>query len=85
MEKENIFLEEKKNKEGKGGKYLENKNIFFFQKRRNTEKEKAKYIWKRKIFFAKRDKEKEEIFRERKYHLLQRRGTMEKEKKENTF
>ena len=57
----------------------------FFQKRRNTEKEGAKYIWKRKIFFAKRDKEKEEIFRERKYHLLQRRGTMEKEKKENTF
>ena len=44
MEKENIFFaEEKKNREGKGGKHFEKENIFW------EEKEKEEIIWRRKI------------------------------------
>ena len=39
MEKENIFLAEvKKNREGKGGKYLEKKNMFFAEEKERGRK-----------------------------------------------
>ena len=37
LEKEIFFGEETKNKDGKGGKYLENANIFFAEERTNRE------------------------------------------------
>ena len=79
-ERKYIFAEEKKNGEGKGGKYLEKENIFFLRRRIRTEKEKEKNIWRRKIHILRRRKmrkDKEENmfflrrrrkkFRERKY------------------
>ena len=72
LEEENIFLaEEKKNREGKGGKHLVVKeNIFLSEEKKNGEG-KGGNIWRRKIYFFRRrrktEKEKEEIFGEGKY------------------
>ena len=60
---ESIFSQEKKNGEGKGGKYLEKENIFcgvkeiflFFRRRRKHEKEKKERggnIWRWKEYFC---------------------------------
>ena len=43
-----MFVEEKKNLEGKGGKYLDNKNIFEEEKE-NRERKGGKYIGEGKI------------------------------------
>ena len=49
MEKENIFFaEEKKNREGKGGKYG-NENIFFAEEKKNGEGKGGKYLEKEKM------------------------------------
>ena len=49
-EKENIFFaEEKKNREGYGGKYLEKDNTFL-RRRKKRGKEKEENIWRREIF-----------------------------------
>ena len=37
LEKEKIFLEEKKNGEGKGGNYLDKKNIWLLEEKKNGE------------------------------------------------
>ena len=53
-EKENIFFAvEKKNGEGKGGKYLEKENIFFAEEKKNGEGKGGKYLGMENIFYAK--------------------------------
>ena len=44
-----LFAEVKKNREGKGGKYLEKENIFLLRRRKTDEEKKKMYfLWKRK-------------------------------------
>ena len=61
-----ILMEEKKNGEGKGGKYLERENIFF-----GGEGKGGKYLEKENIFFE--QKESKKIFGEGKCFLQKRR------------
>ena len=49
------MAKEKKNRKGRGGKYLENENIFF-----SEEKENEEIVWKRKIFFLAEEKKNRE-------------------------
>ena len=68
MERENtIFEEEKTNREGKGGKYIEKENIFL-RRRRKTENEEEENIWIWIFFWGRRKiaKEKEESIWRRK-------------------
>ena len=56
MEKENLLsMEEKKNEEGKGGKYLEKDNIFFVVEGKNGE---GKYLEKENLFFGRGEEER---------------------------
>ena len=49
MEKESTFFaKEKKNVEGKGGKYLEKENIIFMEEKKNIEV-KGGNIWRKKM------------------------------------
>ena len=63
------LIVEKKNGEGKGGKYFETE-ISFFLWRRKTIKKKDEYVWRRKIFFCrsgKTEKGEGKIFGKGKY------------------
>ena len=62
MEKENSFFGRDKNAEGKGGKYLENKNIFFFRRTETQRRKRRNIFGEGKYSFLKMEKEKEEIF-----------------------
>ena len=52
MEKGNkvFFVEENKNREGKGGKYMEKANIFFTEEKKIGEGKGGKYFEKANIF-----------------------------------
>ena len=50
MEKESTFFaNEKKNVEGKGGKYLEKENIFFVEEKKNIKAKEGKYLVKENV------------------------------------
>ena len=52
----NFFEGGKQNGEGKGGKYLEEKNIWSLGEK-NTKKEKEETFWRKKGFFVEKNRE----------------------------
>ena len=58
VEQSSTFTVEKKNREGKGGKYLEKENTFSRRKGK-TEMENEESIWRRKMYFLWRRKNRE--------------------------
>ena len=51
LEKEKIFLEEKKNGEGKGGKYLDTEK-YFWEEKKNGKAKLGMYLERKKYFFG---------------------------------
>ena len=78
LEKEKIFLEEKKNGEGKGGKYLDTEKYFWEEKK--TGKQNQECIWRGKNIFLE-EKENEETIWRRKYIFC---GEEEKRRRNGT-
>ena len=71
-----FFVEEKKNQEGKGGKYLEKENIFLAEVKKNWKGKGGKYMEKENRFLA--EKEEEEKKKKEKENRLVPNGSDKK-------